>query len=531
MSGEDDTERAVLDPSAPQLPRISASGGVVHQHTTYNQREVKEEKTATGNGGDQPAMLVLMQQQMQSMQRQIAAMQQAAAAAEQHRGEREPRRAASSAADTLPTPVSTFRHPAAMRAANPRRLTFGNALSYPPDSPASPVSAQHAAATAAAPAAAAAAADAEAMSDKDLRRLRDALAMSKGHVEPFYADTTKDKNANVLDFVEKIESAMGDCGLPHHLRITMVRWYLRDAPLRWLNSRLQEMEKQAVSSGRDVQQQPIDWDADVRRQFIRKYVGPESTELRLGELSALSVGKDGGGRGKFTAHSPSELEGQFDKIARHIDARTAADDDRNDLLLVLKYKEIIHRSQPLMYERIVLNCRHDELMSLREWKAEFAHVWARFEELNAAKSAAAATTDSGYYGHYNGRGRGAVRGRGGWTSGSQPAARASVSAMSEGGPNVDGEDYTTEGEPDTQLSAASSSGQRGGRGGSRGGSRGGGRGGDGGRGRGMVLTDEQQKLYDEGLCFTCKRPGHQARFCTSSATQQATNQSNAQAGQ
>ena len=45
---------------------------------------------------------------------------------------------------------------------------------------------------------------------------------------------------------EKIESAMSDCCLPPHLRITMVRWYLKEAPMRWLNSRLLEMEEQAV---------------------------------------------------------------------------------------------------------------------------------------------------------------------------------------------------------------------------------------------------------------------------------------------
>ena len=62
--------------------------------------------------------------------------------------------------------------------------------------------------------------------------------------------------------------------------------------MRWLNSRLLEMEEQAVREGRNLDEQPIDWDADVRREFITKYVGPESTELRLGELSR-AVGREG----------------------------------------------------------------------------------------------------------------------------------------------------------------------------------------------------------------------------------------------
>ena len=536
MSGEDSTDRAGLDQAAPQLPAISArtSSGSVQQQTTYHQHggESKEEKAAARHEGDLHATLVLLQRQLHGfgewqrhIEQQMTAMQQQRAAAEQYKGEYDAHRAANGAADTLPTPVSTFRYLADRRPANPRRLTFGQALSYPPDSPASPETAQQAEAATAATAAASAtaAADAEASEEKLLRRLKDALVMAKGHVDPFYADKTMDKNVSVLDFVEKIESAMSDCGLPQRLRLTMVRWFLKEAPMRWVNGKLLEMQAQAVREGRDLQQRPIDWDADLRRQFINKYVGPESTELRLGELSALSVGKEGG-RGKtsqFTAHSPSELEGQFDKIARHLYARTATDDDRNDLLLVLKYKEIIHKSQPDMYERIVLNCRHDELMSLREWKAEFAHMWARFEELDVAKAAAAAVAHTGGEGRY-GRGRGSWRGRGGWTS-SPPVAKASVSAMSEGGTNLDGEAFTAEGEPDTQLSAASSS-QRGGRGGNSGRGR--------GRSGGRAMAAERQQLYNEGKCFTCKKTGHIASDCPSAATlSAAAHQSNEQAGQ
>ena len=175
---------------------------------------------------------------------------------------------------------------------------------------------------------------------------------------------------------------------------------------------------------------------------------------------------------KYTAQTPNDLESQFDKIARHVYARTAKDDDRNDLLLVLKYKEIIGKSQPKMYEQIVMNRRLDELMSLRRGKDAFAHVWARTQEL---KGMQIATMDSSSGGQYGRGGRGGWRGRGGGTSSGQPAVKVSVNAIFDGSAGLEGEAHTVEGESDAQVSAAAATGQRGGRGGSSG--RGRGRGG------------------------------------------------------
>ena len=50
--------------------------------------------------------------------------------------------------------------------------------------------------------------------------LQQALTTMKTYVDPFYADSEKDKNTTVVDFVEKIESAMSDVlGDETHLRL------------------------------------------------------------------------------------------------------------------------------------------------------------------------------------------------------------------------------------------------------------------------------------------------------------------------
>ena len=329
--------------------------------------------------------------------------------------------------------------------------------------------------------------------------------MAKGHVEPFHADTELDKKTTVIDFVEKIETVMGDCLLPQRCRLAMVRWFLRDGALVWLNLRLSELAAKATKEGRDLSRQPIDWDADMRRPFIQAHMGTDTVELWLAKLSALRVGK-----GK-SCKDPIELDSKFDAIARPIYPRHTVSDDRTDYLLVTKYKEILIHSQPDMYKQIAFTRRRDELMSLRDWKEAFAHVWTTQQEISAAMPSG---------GDYRRSGWNSQRGRGGGRAGQPTTDGHGVPAKSQSvnGVGTD-ESERAEGQPEQndgdsssqQLSAAAGSGQRGGKG-TRGG---GGRGGGAGQRRASKppMTAEQRQRFIDGLCIQCGESGHIARDC------------------
>ena len=244
------------------------------------------------------------QQQLAEQSRQIASLMAGRATADTQ---------AHSAADSLPTPRPSFRYPGtAARNGTFNRSSFGH-----------PTSAFESPAT---PAAAARRVDAVDVDDDEhaagdrveaavpnapvawRRDLKDILAMMKGLVQPFYADKEKDKNTTVLDFVEKIETVMADI-IPDQpqYRWTMVRFFLAEGANRWGN----EFGKQAEKAGRDLRQDPFDWDTEVRAAFIRAHVGTDTARTWLAKLTALRLGT------KKTP-TPIELESQFDSIARHI---------------------------------------------------------------------------------------------------------------------------------------------------------------------------------------------------------------------
>ena len=170
---------------------------------------------------------------------------------------------AHSAADSLPTPRPSFRYPStAARNGTHNRPSFGHPTSAF-DTPVTPAAAarradsvdendeEHAAVEAAVPNAPAA----------WRRDLKDIMAMMKGLVQPFYADKEKDKNTTVLDFVEKIETVMADI-IPDQpqYRWTMVRFFLQEGANRWGN----EFALQAEKTGRNLRQNPFDWDTGRR---------------------------------------------------------------------------------------------------------------------------------------------------------------------------------------------------------------------------------------------------------------------------
>lgn len=432
------------------------------------------------------------------------------------------------AAASLPTPMSAIRPhlaPLLPRVPDPRRLSFGQSLRAIEESPAPvtpargapPASMQPVRAPDVAPPASSASAEQDAADradDRDRKILQAAVAMAKESLKPFHADTDLDKNTTVLDFVETAETAMEDGLVPPRLRLAFLRRFLKEGALRWVNLRMIQWAEQVASIGGDVSKQPLTYGPALRAEFIQAHKGTDTLELWLAQLTALEVG-----RGK-KCKDPVELESKFDSIARHIyPQHSVGSDDRADLLLVTKYKDIVLRSQPEMYKQIVLSRRSHEIMTLRDWKNDFAHVWTVHKELQAMQQPAGAHRQQG--GHsQRGRGGGRVWNSSSSTSqGSGPVGRTqTVSAMEvEENGRAEGEtanDETDE-EPPHQLSAAAGGGQRGGK------AARGGRGRTAGpaqrqeqpRQQRPPLTAEQRQRFIDGLCINCGEEGHIALRC------------------
>jgi hypothetical protein len=293
----------------------------------------------------------------------------------------------------------------------------------------------------------------------------------------------------VLDFVEKVESAMSDVldDEQAHYRLAVVRMFLREGALRWLNQKLQDLT--------DAGQQSVDWATDVRREFIEAHIGTDTVELWLAQLGTLRLGK---GKTK----TPIELHSQFDTIARHVYPTMSAGDKGVDLLLTTEYRNIIAASNKEMFATIVRTQPHS---NLREWKTAVANQWNAEAQIRAMTDSHEKAV-SGQWKGGSWRGR---SGRGGGAKGSdnQPSVSAAAMDVSDSA-GKEGEEYTDETEEGQQLTAVGSS-QRGGRGGR------------GGRGRGggqvqqrIDYTEEQiKKLREDGRCFKCGQTGHTTRGC------------------
>src|ERR1700712_109745 len=147
----------------------------------------------------------------------------------------------------------------------------------------------------------------------DNMRLKDILGMVPKYVEPFYADSTKDKGRTVVQFLDSVNNAMSsfftDPNSPHQL--TVVRLQLRDGALRWLQAKETALREAAVKEGRDLTKRPLSWQDEVEEDFVRAHLGTDLPELWLAQLRALQLGK---GKTK----TPIELDSQFDTLARHV---------------------------------------------------------------------------------------------------------------------------------------------------------------------------------------------------------------------
>ena len=332
------------------------------------------------------------------------------------------------------------------------------------------------------------------------------LAQVSRFVKPFYGDSNKDKDRTVVQFVQNVESVMATLLVDPHSRwrLALVTMVLQDGALEWMQRKNQDIADSAARLGIDVGPLLV-WDGEIRRAFIQQHLGTDTAELWLSKLDMLVLGSE-------KTPTPIELDSQFDAIARHVYPTMPADDDENEMLLWTKYKSIISRSKPRLYENIVRGGNRPN--TLKGWKAALSSQWLGEEEIKAERQKNAAVSHSNSSGWHGGRGGG--RGRGGQYGsnrggGETRTQTATVNAMSNDdsgdAAGMEGESYTNEGENDEsqgQLSAAD--GSRGGRGGGRGGR---------GRGRGErpPMSAHRQKLYDEKKCFRCEKSGHTVAGC------------------
>lgn len=209
--------------------------------------------------------------------------------------------------------------------------------------------------------------------------------------------------------------------------------------------------------------------------------------------------------------TPIELDSKFDAIARHVYPTMPSDDDENEMLLWTKYKSIISRSKPRLYENIVRGGNRPN--TLKAWKSALSSQWLGEEEIRAERQKNAAVSHSNSSGWHGGRGGGRGRGghygsnRGGGETRTQTATVNAISNDDSGAAGMEGESFTNEGENDEQQSQLTAAyGSRDGRGGGR-----------GGRGRGggerQQMSAQRQKLYDEMKCFRCEKIGHTIARC------------------
>jgi hypothetical protein len=331
------------------------------------------------------------------------------------------------------------------------------------------------------------------------------LAQVSRFVKPFYGDSNKDKDRTVVQFVQNVESVMATLLVDprSRWRLSLVTMVLQDGALEWMQRKNQDISDSAARLGIDAGPLLV-WDGEIRRAFIQQHLGTDTAELWLSKLEMLVLGSE-------KTPTPIELDSQFDAIARHVYPTMPADDDENEMLLWTRYKSIISRSKPRLYENIVRSSNRPN--TLKGWKAALSSQWLGEEEIKAERQKNAAVSNSSSSGWYGSRGGGRGRGgqyganRGGGETRTQTATVNAMSNDDSGAAGMEGESFTNEGEndePQGRLNAANNS--RGGRGGGR-----------GGRGRGggerPPMSAERQKLYDEKKCFRCEQPGHTVAAC------------------
>ena len=503
-------------------PTTSATGSTqpnqmtasVHFHAAQTPKSSGKEE-ADDNGKSSESRMERMLMQMQAMQSELStAMQQLQArvdTAEQHRQSGREGLATHRlgyGADSLPTPIPSNRYPStAARNGTFNRPSFGVPSNPFASSPSTPVRAayrDHSDAAAAAEDIKAQAASEEA----EMRVTKDVLATVKALVDPFYADSSKDKGATVMDFVEKVETTMNDVlrWRPQY-RLMVVRTFLKEGAMRWMNAKLKELTDRAYATGRDLDEQPIEWDSDVRRLFIAAHIGTDTVELWLSKLSMLELGS-------AQTKTPIELDSQFDTIARHVYPTESTNDVGVDLLLAGYYATIVFKYSEPMYNTIV---RNRKPVRLAEWKTRLSEQFTAEEHIKAMRRMAGHAQSSRGKDRWN-KGQGQVRGGQAAPNNKPQTAQAAVAAMDLGDTRKEGQTSTGDGEDeeDAQLNAVSGGGQSDGRG--KKGTRGRGR-------RNSHLSQEQVeqlRARRPSVCLSCYKPGHFSSECTTPANRAPT---------
>ena len=441
----------------------------------------------------------LFMAQQQQMMQQIQAIQQQAA--EQHRAAASGRRQTHAALPSFPYTPAVGEYsagaslPLPQRVSSPHRASFGRPSTPAAFIPFTPV-AQRAAA---APQVEAkdrstdeeeedtddvqAADESMPPRDKRMEQVRKSMLSS---VKPFHGRTKLD-TYTVIDWVEKVDTEFSiHMGERETGRMDVVRSLLAGQALKWANRRVAEMN----ALGEEAE-----WHA-IRADFVDAHLGSSTIETFKAELRALRLGS-----GEDDCKSPSELNTQFDRLAELAYPMALGLTDRradSAMATVLgdEYRRIVADSRPQMWRNIE---RSAAPTTLEEWKVALARHWSAERTIENMNKQLRPKEEQ-----QSQRGGGWTRGgraRGGGRGG---ATQTSLNAVLD-------TNEREEGEPDTQLTAASTASQRRGRGGFSGRGRGGGRGTTG-------MTAEQLQLYNDGKCFTCKKTGHIAKDCPSVPT-------------
>lgn len=313
--------------------------------------------------------------------------------------------------------------------------------------------------------------------------------------QPFQGNANKDAES-VINFTERLDTAFSiEMGEVEEGRLDIARSLLAGTALKWMNRKVQELKDRAAAGEATG---PIEW-VTLRQPFIDAHLGINTAATFKAQLRALRLGPN------TSCPTPVELNKAFDHLAE-----LAFPDRRADSMATVlgdEYKFIIAKSDSMMYKYIELN---QNPTTIDEWKTYVARRWAAEQNVEATLAMIPTRPAWKQVGIGGGRAGAVVHGRGSDTTVTVSAqSKPSVNAVSVSGELTDmqGEAYTSEGEPDAQqLSAAE--GNRGGKSG-RGGR---------GRGRGAAngassMNPERQRLYNEQRCFRCKEVGHTQAAC------------------
>jgi len=243
------------------------------------------------------------------------------------------------------------------------------------------------------------------------------------------------------------------------VRVSMFSTLLQDSALTWFTN----LETRAQRELRALTLQ------EVFSSFIDTYEGGVSRGLAEQQLQGLVYRK-----GKCT--DLSALDGEFNRLVDLL-YPTAGGSEDADLMLAVRYAEILRAGDALLWEKAV----EAGPVTLREWRAAAQNAYT----ILAIKRAAARveskssfpTSRHGAPGH---------------------TVRVNHAAAAGNEDNADGSLERDEGQPDAALDAAAAKGRQG---------QGGGK-----PKQPRMLTDTQyQQVRAESRCFQCYQTGHRAK--------------------